>query len=179
MRTLRQFIKEFLGSDWTLRGSERLVDPNLTIHKGMGIRPGASRGIMQDLKGDEQPKQPQAACVLLRKDGLFLGVSRKYDLEAFGMPGGKVDPGETPLQAAIRELYEETGLVLNNPKLLYVDSDREFETHTFTGDVTGNLRSTASGPQGFEGVVKWIDRETLIDGPFGWYNKRLFAKLGV
>lgn len=31
------------------------------------------------------------------------------------VPGGKIDPGETPRQAAVRELAEETGLVATNP----------------------------------------------------------------
>lgn len=33
-------------------------------------------------------------------------------------PGGKVEPGETPIAAVIREIYEECGLVVQSPRRL-------------------------------------------------------------
>ena len=59
------------------------------------------------------------ACVGLaifnRDGGVFLGQRRSGpetgDLaHSWQMPQGGIDPGETPLQAAVRELYEETNI---------------------------------------------------------------------
>ncbi|WP_422370766.1 NUDIX hydrolase [Hoeflea sp.] len=59
-----------------------------------------------------------AVSVALERDGRFLLVLRAnapaQDLYAF--PGGRVDPGETLEQAALRELEEETGLKAANAR---------------------------------------------------------------
>ncbi|WP_051265802.1 NUDIX hydrolase [Nakamurella lactea] len=43
------------------------------------------------------------------RDGRLLTV-RKAGTQRFQLPGGKIDPGETPWQAAVREVSEEIGL---------------------------------------------------------------------
>jgi 8-oxo-dGTP pyrophosphatase MutT (NUDIX family) len=52
-----------------------------------------------------------AAALLTRADGKTLLV-RKRGTEAFMQPGGKIDPGESALDALARELNEELGLVI-------------------------------------------------------------------
>lgn len=59
----------------------------------------------------------QAACVFVFDgDGNVLTVTRR-DTNILSLPGGKVDSGETHLQAAIRECSEETGVILK-PELM-------------------------------------------------------------
>ena len=45
--------------------------------------------------------------VILNDNGEVLAVSRKEDHNDFGLVGGKVDEGETPIQAILRETLEE------------------------------------------------------------------------
>ncbi len=63
---------------------------------------------------------PVCACLaLLRRtpEGVvLLTVTRRHD-PARCMPGGKSDPGETPLQTVVRETEEETGLRVPAPAL--------------------------------------------------------------
>ena len=42
-------------------------------------------------------------------------VGKSYSGTTF--PGGHVEPGETFTESVIREIYEETGLTISNPKL--------------------------------------------------------------
>lgn len=60
-----------------------------------------------------------ASSAIVERAGRYLLVRRgnppAADLYAF--PGGRAEPGETPEETALRELFEETGLTGRNPKL--------------------------------------------------------------
>jgi 8-oxo-dGTP pyrophosphatase MutT (NUDIX family) len=52
------------------------------------------------------------------RNDILLMLTRAPDTSGFSRwvtPGGGVDPGETHSEAAIRELYEETGLAIDDP----------------------------------------------------------------
>ncbi len=54
---------------------------------------------------------------------LFLRrVAQASDGGCWTAPSGKLEKGETPLEAAVRELQEETGFLLSSEKLLFVGS---------------------------------------------------------
>lgn len=53
---------------------------------------------------------PQGVCIVISNGDDLLAVKRKKPPFNYCLPGGKVDPGEGIVEAAIRELYEETGL---------------------------------------------------------------------
>jgi 8-oxo-dGTP diphosphatase len=51
-----------------------------------------------------------AVFVVVEKDGLIALVDVAQPLRGLDLPGGGIDPGETPQQAAERECAEEAGL---------------------------------------------------------------------
>lgn len=70
----------------------------------------------------------QGACVIMRTDepGQVLCCTRRNS-DILCLPGGSVDPGETPIMAAVREMKEETGLIIDPAllELVYVDMEAD------------------------------------------------------
>lgn len=65
------------------------------------------------------PYRPCAGVMLLNADGqVFVGQRLDSEMEAWQMPQGGIDPGEDPLDAAYRELWEETGVRRDHVELL-------------------------------------------------------------
>lgn len=122
---------------------------------------------------------PTGSCVIIKNsDGKFLATSRRNAPDLWGLPGGKIDPDELPINAAVRELKEETDIHINKKDLTLVyeglcgpgKDGRTFYVYTyeFTGD-NDNVQFKAIEP-GID--VQWVTKEQLNNGPFGSYNQQ-------
>ncbi len=103
-------------------------------------------------------------CHIIRGNELLLiQAARGIGRGKWNAPGGKIDPGETPEQCAIREVGEETGLkvtdlVLHGELWFYKDGQTEAWIHTYlfsTKKFSGTPHSTE------EGEVRWADSSAV------------------
>lgn len=102
---------------------------------------------------------------LLRKGSKILLQNRvKKDWRGYALPGGHVEPGESIVGAVIREMKEETGLDIQNPRLCGIkqfpgENGRYlvflFKTDAFSGTLVSSD----------EGVMEWAERSRLADYP--------------
>lgn len=69
--------------------------------------------------GRPEPIELTNMCMLQRADGRVL-VQNRRDPNWGGLtfPGGHVEPGESLVDSVIREMQEETGLTVRNPRLI-------------------------------------------------------------
>ena len=128
-------------------------------------------------------------CMVYDGDRILVQDRRDPKWSGVTFPGGHVEPGESLVESAIREVKEETGLDISNVRLCGVRQwTREngeyrylvffFKTDTFSG----TLRSSEEGEMfwidkkdlktypladGFEGMFEVFDREDLSENY--WY----------
>jgi 8-oxo-dGTP diphosphatase len=78
--------------------------------------------------------------------------------------GGKFEPGETPEECAIREVYEESGLIVTNPKMKGFITFPMFDTvedwYVFCFVFEGYEGTLVDSP---EGKLEWIDNDKLVE----------------
>lgn len=119
---------------------------------------------------------PREAVVIIITNGPeVVGVSRGLDTDQWGLPGGKVEPGESPEQAVIRETKEETG----------VDIDRKDITHFYDAAegpfISKHFLYKGKLPKNFkesdEGNVGWVPWEKIFAGPFGVSGRLVYLEL--
>ena len=72
-------------------------------------------------------------------------LCHRRDINAWNLPGGSVESGELPTEAAIRETLEETGLEIEIERLagVYGKANKDEFVFSFVGRVVrGNIKST-------------------------------------
>ncbi len=79
----------------------------------MTIRPGARYRRMEDVAWDTWTPRERATLLFVVRDGHILLIRKKRGLGAgkINGPGGRIDPGESAQDGAVREVREELGIV--------------------------------------------------------------------
>ena len=116
----------------------------------------------------------------IEKDGCYLVLHRtkkehdENEDKWIGV-GGKFEPGESPLECVQREVKEETGLTMTNPRfrgiVTFVSDEWGTEyMHLFTcTEFTGTLTDCD------EGELVWLPKDELLTKKM-WAGDRLFLK---
>ncbi len=101
-------------------------------------------------------------CMVERSDDYILVQDRQGKAwPGVTFPGGHVEVGESFHDSVVREVLEETGLTIRNPKLCGIkqfitESDERYIVLLYkTTDFTGELQSSS------EGEVFWIKKDEL------------------
>jgi 8-oxo-dGTP diphosphatase len=106
-------------------------------------------------------------CHVINGDKFLLKMAtRGVSKGKWNAPGGKIEPAESPLEGAAREVLEETGLKIDNVTAhgalnFHMDgkADLSFVVHLFsTKSFSGEIKSTD------EGEVKWFNLNAI---PYG------------
>jgi 8-oxo-dGTP pyrophosphatase MutT (NUDIX family) len=114
------------------------------------------------------PREASAGGVVIREQGseLEVAIIRPHGRSLWALPKGHVDPGETPEQTAMREVWEETGLtatlVAPLGEIRYVYQFRgqrifkrvHFFLFHYQAGVLGNIRHTGQRVEVDE--ARWV-----------------------
>ena len=108
-----------------------------------------------------------ASMVILRNGTSYLLLKRNKEpfIGHYVPVGGKVEPHETPKQAAIRETFEETGFVIENPKFCGVLVETSPAKYNWTVFIYIADIEKLPPPPCPEGTLEWIEHDDILKIP--------------
>lgn len=101
-------------------------------------------------------------CLIHTEDSYLLQDRVKNDWKGYALPGGHIEPGESIVDAVVREMKEETGLTIKAPRLcgikqFPIEGGRYivflFETDQFEGELVDSD----------EGKMYWVKKSELLN----------------
>jgi len=89
----------------------------------------------------------RAQCLVVRDEKILCVKHRQHGLEYYCLPGGGIEPGETPKQAAKRELAEECNVTGYNLKLISKTIHDNHYNYTFFADIVNQVPMLGEDPE--------------------------------
>jgi 8-oxo-dGTP diphosphatase len=114
----------------------------------------------------KQAKTQTATAVVLHADGQRVLLHKREDFRVWSLPGGGLEDGETPEQAAIRETREETGFRIEIDRFVGEYQRPQFcdTRFVYRGRVIGG-EAIGRGPETLAVDWFWPDRLPSALGP--------------
>lgn len=133
-----------------------------------------------DEQHEPSPRRAVVVVIPNRPGGILYASVFHSRRNAWELPGGKIEPGETPEAAAAREVREELGVELR--MLTPPPDDLRRISHDLGGEpwvvdwFVGELAPNDALSEGNEGPVGWSTRRALLAGPLGLAVYTIFAQ---
>ena len=115
-------------------------------------------------------------CMIYNDNNEVVVQDRTRTFKGIGFPGGHIEEGESIVDSTIREVFEETGLIVSNLELAgiknwYEENKKQrymifmYKSNSFKGDLVSSE----------EGEVKWISIDSLLSEnlAFGDFDEML------